>query len=272
LIRLVAVDIDGTLLEKDHSISEHARLAKKICDDAGVFFTLATGRVSASAERVASEMGVTAPVIANGGAAIKLPGGNYLRELVVPKEAAIRAIVAGRRHGVERYVYAGENYLTETPGPFVGPYGNGLGIEIIHVDDLTEYVNEGALSIVFRVDPTAPDLEKRIGGLLEELREQSHGEYRADRSMEHLIEVLHPTAGKGEALKALAGLLSVDISECLAIGDSLGDIDMIDAAGRGVLVSNASPGIRGNRVMTHEAYSKGVLEAVRRFVLGCETR
>jgi Cof subfamily protein (haloacid dehalogenase superfamily) len=270
LIRLVAVDIDGTLLEKDHSLSEHARLAKKLCDDAGVFFTLATGRVSASAEKVASDLGVTVPVISNGGAAIKLPGGRYLRELVVPRDAAIRAIEAGRRHGVERYIYAGEAYLTETPGAFVGHYGQGLGIPIEVVPDLTAFVSGGALSIVFRVDPASDDMDERITALATDLIGIAHGEYRVDRSMEHLIEVLHPVAGKGEALKALAQLLDLDVSECLAIGDSLGDLDMLDVAGKGVLVNNAAPAIRGDRVLTSEGYSRGVLEAVRRFVVNCK--
>jgi len=268
-IRLVACDIDGTLVSRHELLTPEAYLAKRICDERGVFFTLATGRVSSSAELVARDLGVTAPVITNGGAAIKVPGKEYVRVLVIERDAACRAIEVGRRHGAERYIYTGEQYLTETPGEHVAPYSQGIGIPIHPVKDLCEHATDGAMSVVLRFNPAGDDTDEEVSSLLGELRDVALGGFRVSRSLRHMIEVAHPAAGKGEALKTLAAYLGVRIEETLAVGDSIGDLEMLDAAGIGVLVANAPPEILSpGRRVTKGAFSAGVLEAVRTYVSG----
>jgi len=268
-VRLVAVDIDGTLLDEAHMIGESARLAKKICDDCGVAFTVATGRVSTSAEVVACELGITTPVIANGGATIKVPGGPFLRVLWIPDEAARRAILAARRYPVERYAFTGERYVTETLCRETLPYSRALGIAIEEVADLIQATNGGAVNLVLRANRYEPGHEQLVDRLKAELEETSAGEFRVEKSLPHLLEVLHRGASKGEALRALCEMLAVPLASSMAIGDGFGDIDMIDAAGTGVLVANAHPSLSGgSRKRTRASHADGVLEAVRAFVLG----
>jgi len=268
-VRLVAVDIDGTLLDKDHVVGPSARLAKRICDEQGVLFTVATGRVSTSAEVVACELGITAPFIANGGAAIKVARGPYLRVLSIPGAAARRALVTGRRFSVERYAFTGERYVTETPCPAILPYSKGLNIPIEPVPDLIEATGAGAICLVMRASVLDPVHRQVVDSLKAQLEEVSGGEYRVEKSLPHLLEVLHRDASKGEALRALCRILDIPVESSLAIGDGFGDIDMIDAAGTGVLVANADPGLSGgSRKRTRASYADGVLEAVRTFVLG----
>ncbi len=269
-IKLVAVDIDGTLLDKDHIVGASARLAKRICDERGVVFTVATGRVSTSAEVVARELGIAAPFIANGGAAIKVAGGPYLRVLSIPGDAARRALVTGRRFPVERYAFTGEKYVTETPCPATRPYSKGLSIPIEPVADLVEETAAGAICLVMRASVLDPGYPQVVDNLKAELEAASGGEFRVEKSLPHLLEVLHRDASKGEALRALCGILDIPVEGSLAIGDGFGDIDMIDAAGTGVLVANAGPDLSGgSRKRTRASYADGVLEAVRTFVLGC---
>jgi hypothetical protein len=268
-VRLVAVDIDGTLLDKHHMIGESARLAKKICDTRGVAFTVATGRVSTSAEVVACELGITTPLIANGGATIKMPGGPYLRVLALPGEAARRAIMAARRYPVERYVFTGECYVTETLCEETLPYSQALGIPIKEVRDLVQATTGGAISLVLRANRFEPGHEQLADRLKAEIEALSAGEFRVEKTLPHLLEVLHRGASKGEALRALCDMLTVPLASSMAIGDGFGDIDMIDAAGIGVLVANAHPSLSGgSRKRTRASHADGVLEAVRAFVLG----
>ena len=268
-IKLVAVDIDGTLLDRDHIVGPSARLAKKICDARGVVFTVATGRVSTSAEVVARELGITAPFIANGGAAIKMPQGPYLRVLSIPGEAARRAVAAGRRYSVERYAFTGERYVTETPCPETLPYSRGLSIPIEPVPDLVAATSGGAICLVLRASILEPGYEQVVDRLKAELEAASAGEFRVEKSLPHLLEVLHRDASKGGALRTLCRILDIPVEDSLAIGDGFGDIDMIDAAGTGVLVANAHPSLTGgSRKRTQASYSDGVLEAVRAYVIG----
>jgi hydroxymethylpyrimidine pyrophosphatase-like HAD family hydrolase len=170
---------------------------------------------------------------------------------------------------VERYAFTHRGYVTDTPCPETLPYSQGLGIPIDEVPDLVEATCEGVISLVFRSSHSDPDHERLADRLKAEIETLSEGEFRVEKSLPHLLEVLHCGASKGEALRALCSLLEVPLESSMAIGDGFGDIAMIDAAGTGVLVANAHPSLSGGlRKRTRAPYAEGVLEAVKTFVLG----
>jgi len=265
-VKLVVVDIDGTLLDKTHMLTDDARCAKHICDQHGVTFTLATGRVASSAEKVACALGIESPIIANGGAAIKKPRGPYSRLLALSAEAAGRVLRIARQHNVERYCYSGEHYMTETCGQHLEYYSRGLGIPILTVPDIEAFFGPELLSVVLRVDASSKDLGNKMERLARELESEADTDFRVDRTLPHMIEITHPQAGKAEALKELCAMLDVPLECTMAIGDGLGDIEMVDTAAVGVLVANAAPELREGRRVTRLPHAAGVLEAVTCYI------
>ncbi|MGE5484526.1 MAG: HAD family hydrolase [Ignavibacteriales bacterium] len=259
--RLVIVDLDGTLLDDRHCVDETVRRVVATVRERGALFSIATGRIFASARRVALEAGVDCAIIAGGGAIIGTPGGAVLDRLALGTEAA-RAVLrmVGRDHC--RYLFVNDSILTDTPGEHVEKYSRALGVPVTVVENLNSHVSGGdATHIVLRMSP------EEAARAVKEYSAASRGIARVMRTLPHLVEFVNPLVSKGNALKTLCRMLSVSTGDVVAVGDSESDMDMLQVAGAGVLVSNARPELKERvRYVTRNPHAAGVMEAVERFL------
>lgn len=235
MIRLAAFDLDGTLMGADQKIRPRVRQAVAQAQDEGVIVTLATGRMIAATERFARELNVTAPLLCYQGGWIQALDGPVLRRITLPATAARAALELGEAQGWHILLYAeGQLFVREFLYP-VAFYDALLGSGVIvgqpwesilaaHEVDKVLYVAEPEA-----IPAMATLLQRRFAGLAEIVR--SHAMF---------IEVVPLGVDKGSALAWLAQHFGVPRDEVLAAGDQENDLTMIQWAGIGVAMGNAT--------------------------------
>jgi Cof subfamily protein (haloacid dehalogenase superfamily) len=253
---LVVTDLDGTLLESGRGVDDLVRSVVRTARDRGALFTIATGRIFPSARAVALAAGIECPIIAGGGAVVGTPSGEVLSQLYLDRGVA-GAILGMVGKGAYRYAFVGGRILTDTPGDHAIRYSESLGVPIEVVDDLEPRVGEQTSHIVLRMPPD------RAEALVGTYASAIGASARVTRTLPHLIEFVNPLASKGRALGFLCSLLSVQMKDVIAVGDAEADLDMLDAAGVGVLVANAPPELRTRvKHVTRRPGTLGVLEVL----------
>jgi Cof subfamily protein (haloacid dehalogenase superfamily) len=246
-VRLIALDIDGTLLRGDRTISPRTRLAIDGARAAGVRVVLVTGRRHPSARRVAEELGGGLPLVLHNGALV-VEGGCVRLCRPLPRAAALRAIATGRAAGAEPVLHCGtggEGWLVvdeaARPGGLVGYYLARAQDEVRTVPDLVAAATaEEPIQVMFggersEMDPLHRRLAADLGGCA-----------RVERTVYPstgvvLLDVLHPEVGKAEALSFLQELWGIAAAETLAIGDNWNDREMVERSGLGFVMGNADP-------------------------------
>ena len=274
-IRLIALDIDGTLLRGDKTISARTRLAIDHARATGVRLVLVTGRRHPSARRVAEDLGGEVPLVLHNGALV-VEAGRVRRCRPLPRAAALRAISAGRAAGAEPVLHCGqggEGWLlvdvAARPRGLVGYYLERSRAEVRFVPDLAAAVTaEEPIQVMFGGERVEMDT------LLPLLVEELGSDARVERTVYPstgvvLLDVVHPAVGKAEALAFLQESWGIAPSETLAIGDNWNDREMVESSGLGFVMGNADPDLiaLGLPVLpTNE--EDGVARAIEEHVLG----
>jgi hypothetical protein len=248
-VRLVALDIDGTLLRSDRTISARTRRAIDGARALGVRVVLVTGRRLPSARRVAADLGGCLPLVLHNGALV-VEDGRVLRSCPLARAAARRAIAAGRAAGAEPVLHcgrSGEGWLlvdaAARPAGLVGYYLERAKPDVRVVPDLLAAVEaEDPIQVMFG------STEAEAAGLLPALEAALGAEARVERTVYPasglvLLDVIDPTVGKAEALSFLQRRWGIPAERTLAIGDNWNDREMIESSGLGFVMANACPGL-----------------------------
>lgn len=235
-IKLVAIDLDDTLLDGKGRIS--ARTAELIQEvrEQGILVTLATGRMYSSALFYARKLNMELPLITYHGALVKDSGsGEVLYYKPIEPEKAGRIIDFFREKGMHYNAYLDDCLYMERITPEGRDYIELAGIEARVMETLAEEVRkQGSIKLT----GISYDIEK-IGELERELKGRYGEELTITRSKPYFLEVMHKKGNKAEALKVVAEHYRILREEVLAIGDSYNDIEMLKWAGIGVAMGNA---------------------------------
>jgi Cof subfamily protein (haloacid dehalogenase superfamily) len=244
--RLLALDIDGTLLRSDKTVSPRTLQALAAAQRAGVRIALVTGRRYPAARRVAAQLDCRTDLVLHNGALI-IEGEEVVRCRPLDREVARRAVRVGRAGGADPVVHcgrAGEGLLlVEGVAPsntLLAYYLDRSHPDVRNVKDLETAMEDDPLQVMFG------------GGVAEmaALRERLVAELAAGARVERtiyphlgvsLLDVLDPGVGKAEALAFLQARFQVTAAQTLAIGDNWNDHEMLTAAGLGLLMGNADP-------------------------------
>ncbi|MEW5762356.1 MAG: Cof-type HAD-IIB family hydrolase [Bacillota bacterium] len=263
MYRLVAVDLDDTLLNGNFEIGPRARRALALAQEKGVTVTLATGRMYRSARPIAQELGLTAPLITYQGALVKDAAGEEYAHYPVPVPWAREVIRCLQARGCHINVYVNDNLYMRSLTPGGARYATISRVPVHVVEDVEETLALGAPTKVLAI--AAPE---EVDLLLRELAPAFTGRLHVTKSKPHFLEISHPLATKGRALASLAGQLGVPREAVLAIGDGYNDLDMLAFAGLGAAVANACPEARAAAgYVAGAAEDAGVAEIIERFVL-----
>jgi Cof subfamily protein (haloacid dehalogenase superfamily) len=260
--RLVAIDLDGTVLNKDGAIILGAKDAVQRLLDRGVVVTLATGRMYQPSNRFAAELNITAPLICYQGALIREPGaGDILWHKPLPPALARKVVAEMRQEGVHQYAYVdGSIYVEQTREDDVR-YARQNGAELHRVDDLTMALDMPPTELAARGTP------EEIDRVLARVRANCGPEVIVNKVHASFCEIAHAGSGKGNALQYLAGRLGIPQSRTVAIGDSPNDVSMLRWAGLGIVVGDAPEEVRAaaDWVIDHSA-GAGFCEAIARLL------
>ncbi|WP_066633414.1 Cof-type HAD-IIB family hydrolase [Desulfolucanica intricata] len=261
--KLVAIDLDDTLLDQDLKISERAKKAIWRARERGVLVTLSTGRMYRAALPLAQELEIDLPLITYQGAlVVNALSGEILQHLPVPLEYA-REIIAGIKPlGYHINLYLNDILYVEKKTPESDSYEKISRAEAQPVGDLLKFLQEDPTKVL--IIAKEPQLDR----LIEEFKPRFGVNIHITKSKPNFLEFSHPMATKGHALAFLAEKYGIKHEEVMAIGDSYNDLEMIAYAGLGVIVGNARPDVKKHADYVTEAlYGDGAAEAIEKFVL-----
>jgi len=264
-IRLIAIDLDGTLLTSDKRISQATVSA--LADAmriGGARIVLASARPPRSTLAFYRQLGLDTPLICCNGALVQVPAtGRTLIHRPIAAKFAIQAVQLARR------VYPGMIVSAEIVDQWYTTQFNEAYLDSPEfsarpdvVAPVETWLNRPVTKLLLL---GATDKLTEAGILL---REELSGELVVAQTEEHLLQIIHKLASKALCLRSVATQMGIDRSEVMAIGDNANDCGMIQWAEMGVAMANASPrALDVADYVTDSNDNDGVAHAVRRAIL-----
>lgn len=239
-VSAVAVDLDGTVLRPDSSVSERTLRAFRLCAERGVAAMIVTGRSPAAAEKVRAALGFTGPqVYYNGAAVVDMPAGRVLATTPVHSDVVEFCLGAARERDVHFHAFLPEGTLVfERERQELDYYRTRTGLvgERVDFDRLigSQRATGGHfIKCMFIAEPPVlAALQAAVSG-------RFGGGVYLSRSHSTFLEILAPSVSKGNALKVAMTLRGLDPSGSIAFGDEENDIPLLEGAGFGVAMGNA---------------------------------
>ncbi len=232
--RLIAIDLDGTLINQEGTILPSSKKAIQHTIDSGMKVTLATGRMYQPSSRFAQELGLSTPVICHRGALIREPGSKNIlwhKPLSIP--TAQQVIEQVRQIDVHLYVYIDDEIYVEKITERALWYAQRNGVELNHVEDLVAFLERQPTEIAAWGEPA------EIDRLAARLDTDFGPSLLVTKTSPTFCEIGHPASSKGNALKYLAKVLGIKQSQTVAIGNGPNDISMLKWAGLGIAIGTA---------------------------------
>lgn len=262
--KLVAVDLDGTLVPDDMQVRPAVRQAIQRALQQGVHVTLATGRAMPDTARYALELGVDGPVICYQGGLIQDPRtGQVLYRATMPRLLALEAIELAAHDDLDINVYVNDEIWVSRLRHDEAFYRHWLGLPVRQVGDFAAALTEDPIKFIVIAEEAEADR------IYPAWSAHFNGRLHIVRSHRLLVEGNPLGVSKGHALARLAAHLGVCREETIAIGDNDNDRSMIEWAGLGVAMGNAPASLKAIAdYLAPPVIQDGVAEVLQRFVLG----
>ncbi|MBD2610814.1 MAG: Cof-type HAD-IIB family hydrolase [Nostoc sp. ZfuVER08] len=269
-IKLLVVDIDGTIAGHSNTISEPVKQALIAAQARGIQVAIATGRMYRSALRFHQEIGSTLPLMAYQGAWIQDPTTQKIhRHLVLSKELAHQLLdyfeQPQLRALLSIHFYINDQLYVREITKETEIYAQRSSIVPIPVGDLRQVLTNEPTKILALCDDT-----NFISEVLGNLRRQyTPAELYLTTSVATFLEATNPFVNKGTAVRYLAEeLLGLEIANVMAIGDNFNDLEMLEYAGIGIAMGNAPEGVQAiAQWVAPSVDSDGVAVAIEKFLL-----
>lgn len=265
-IRLIALDLDGTLLSSDQQITPRTADAITKALEQGVKVLLATGKTRYSAEGIIRRFNLDTPGVYVQGLAIHYPDGR-VRHLATLDAALLRNVITfAEDRGFDVAAYSGERILTRAESreanELATTYGDVMPEAVGPLQNILDSTPINKLIIIKRHQP------RKIAAIRWQLGMQLNGKAHMVQALDDMLEILPLGTSKGKAVKMVVKELGIAPEHVLAIGDGENDIEMLQMAGIGVAMGNANPKLKAiadYTVASNDA--DGVAEAIERFAL-----
>jgi Cof subfamily protein (haloacid dehalogenase superfamily) len=268
-IRLIALDIDGTIIGENQIIGRRTLAAVSEATRRGIAVSLVTGRMASSAMPFAESLGLTGPLVAQQGALIRSmpePGSGGLGRLLYHRplrpEIALeivdwcraRSLIPHFNHLELMIVGADEERLEE--------YRHFVGDRLRIVADVRERARRPVTKLVAIGEGDHP-LE-----VLDEARAHFAGRAEVTLSHPRFLEFLALGVSKGQAVRWLARRLGVPLAQAMAVGDQYNDLEMISEVGHGVAMPSAPAAVlAAARYVAAPVDEEGTAQMIERIAL-----
>lgn len=261
-IELIAVDMDGTLLTDDKTITEKTKAAIHRADEAGIKVIIATGRMFEAAVFYAEELNMNVPLICfNGGQIRECISGKVLFEKLMNPDIAQEILQYCHQKGLHTQIYCNGNVYTDKLNESSHWYAKIIRRPVLEIGEKlwTEKHNTYKILAMTRTEDFAEqwlDLAQKFDGKVE-----------ITTSNTNFLEILIPGINKWDAVKNLAAQYNIKPEEIMCIGDSSNDLPMVANAGVGVAMGNASEDVKkAAKIIVADNNHDGVAEAIEPFL------
>ncbi|GAA0078380.1 sugar-phosphatase [Clostridium sp. CTA-5] len=267
MYKLIALDMDGTLLTSDKKISERNKKAIKKAEEKGVKVVLASGRPSEGLRHYLEELNLLKEedyVLSFNGAVSQNAKTGEIMSSTVLKGSDLKYLNnIAKETGVNIHAFSEERGLIT---PKISQYTeveadiNKINITIADFDSIDDDEN---IVKVMMIDP-----EEVLEETIKKLPKEVYEKYTVLRSTPYFLEFMNKEVDKGEGLKKLAESLGIKREEVIAMGDAGNDLSMVKYAGLGVAMDNAFPEVKEvAEFITKSNDEDGVAYAIEKFVL-----
>jgi hypothetical protein len=260
---LFVSDVDGTLVTPDKDLTAAAIAAAGDLRAAGVPFTLVSARPPRGMAWLIKALGVTQPFAAvNGGNQV----GADLQLLEAHRlaaDAATETLALLKARGVDAFVFADGAWLVrDANGPHIARERHTVGFDPTEVS--------GFDAVIDRIDKLVcvSDDSAVLDGVEAALRPALAGRANIERSQAYYLDVTHPLANKGDAVRRLAERLGADLAHTVVLGDMTNDVAMFRVAGFAIAMGQAPAAVKAEAAAVTGANTEdGFAQAVRTLVL-----
>lgn len=243
--RLLAIDLDKTLLDNNHQISKRSYFALRKCKEKGMYIILASGREVETIDRFSDELGIYDPIIACVGAIVCGEKKRGKRELLYHKPLPIgivdEVMEYTRAMGWCLTVHYPDKILALRQDKYTDIYHNQTGATFTFVDDFYEIIaGSQPTKLIIVVDA---DIRENV---YQQFLQKWGNKANITKTNPEYVEVNAKGVDKGVALIELCKILDIPISQTMAFGDNYSDLPMLSVAGKKILMNNASDDIKSD--------------------------
>lgn len=277
-ISLLLADVDGTLVTRQKVLTDRARAAVQKLNDAGIAFTITSGRPPLGMKMIVDALKLTAPIAAFNGGIFLRPDFSIIAQNVLPGAIAKRVIEIIGSHRLDVWIYRGNDwFVPERHGPHVDREEWTVKFSptvVSSFDNLLDNVAKivGVSDDLELVARCEVDTQREFSGQVCCQAGASSGggeQVSAARSQPYYLDVTHLRANKGAVVDRLSELLSIPSQEIATIGDMPNDVPMFERSGLSIAMGNASAEVQQRAQYVTTSYEEeGFANAVDRFILG----
>lgn len=241
---LIVSDFDGTLVNKDGTISlENSKAIQEYIASGGKF-AISTGRLPAGILPRAKELGLSGMVCACQGAIIMdIESKALVSSARLPFKTTLQIVKKMEEMGLHIHIYDLWDFYSNTDDDALKIYENAVRgkAKLVLDKPLSQFVEENGFESYKVLAMVRKEDNQRV---LEELQKANFEGCEVTRSSNYLVEVINANYSKGTAVEFLADYYGVPLDRTIAIGDQQNDLPMIEKAGLGIAVQNADEGLK----------------------------
>lgn len=262
--KLIAVDMDGTLLNSSKQITDKTADTVRRAIEQGVIFTLSTGRPIRGVEKYRQQLDLKFPIITyNGAMVVQGDTNEVVYSVNLEENDAVKIWQLGNSYGTTMCVWSNNTLYCNVLNERSYDYSKLTGIEPQLLTDISEILSCGVTKILWYDDVDVISKWQR------EIQPEYFDSVTFCTSQPIFLEFFNSKVSKAVAMEKIGEMYGVSSDEMIAIGDGFNDLSMIDYAGLGVAMANAPDEVKSHAdYVTLSNDEDGVSHVIEKFVLG----
>lgn len=272
-ISLLIADVDGTLLTREKMLTDRTRDAVRKLNQAGIIFTIISGRPPLGMKMIVEDLDITAPFCAFNGGMFLRPDFSIIEQNILNNAISQQVVEIIIAHSLDVWLYRGNDWFVQQPN---SPYIDRQIWTVKFLPTIVYSFHE-LLNNIVKIVGVSNNLEAVTQCQLDVKQECGEQVYcqtgTSSGGGKHIspyyLDVTHPRASKATVIDRLCELLSIPACEIASIGDMANDIPMFERSGLSIAMGNASPQVQSQaQYVTTSCEDEGFAIAVERHILG----
>ena len=264
-IKLIALDIDGTLLDGNSEVSKANREAILQAEKKGIYVILATGRMYRSANQFSKYFNSDMPIITyNGGMVREFNYGKKLFEYNMPTDMVRPIYETTKKYDLSMNFYINDNLYANEGHKYIKDYAEHIKVPYLTLKDeeIFKLIDEENIIKMVAVEDSEV-LDRFLAAEYDKYKDKLY----LVKSLPFFLEIAHKGINKATGLKALGEILDIKPEEMLAIGDNLNDEEMLDFVGHPIVMANGHIELKNKGYfVTKTNEEDGVAFAISQFI------
>jgi Cof subfamily protein (haloacid dehalogenase superfamily) len=264
-IKLLALDIDGTIMDTDYLIKEPVKkIIKRVQEETNIIIVLASGRMTHSTKIVADELGITTIAIVYQGAMVRdFSNNKILYHKTLDPDCSLKVIEDIENENIHVNIYIDDNLYMKQESEIARQYTSNRNLQAHIIKDYS-LLQHNPPTKLLALDRDTERLQK----LKQVWRRKFNNKMSIFSSRDIYVEFVHKEVNKGKSLYEFARQhFNIDPTEIMAVGDGENDLEMIRDAGLGIAMGNAVDEVKQvAKHITSPVDQNGLVEAIESFI------